>query len=231
MGCCSAGDDDDAAAAASGAGVGGLLVVSANSAVILTLSAGVLLLSLLRVGTGRADPSGVGGSGAVGCRSGGCITETGPTLADDGPAEALRPLRVAGAGATIVGTTPPLPWLLDLAAGVGSAGGADAGRWGLDGLRLRDLDFDFAFGVAGAGVAGAGVAGGPTGSGCLLLDLAGLAGLADAARFGSNLGAAGAGSILGVWSPPASERLILFNAASLLSLALIGSMPAGGGGA
>ncbi len=87
---------------------------------------------------------------------------------------------------------------------------------------LRDLDF--AFGVAGA----VGAAGGPTGSGCLLLDLAGLA---DAARLGSNLGAPGAGSIFGVWSPPASERCILFNAASLLSLALIGSMPAGGGGA
>ena len=87
---------------------------------------------------------------------------------------------------------------------------------------LRDLDFDFDFALAGVGVAG-----GPTGSGSLLLDLAGLA---DAARFGSNLGAAGGGSILGAGMPRLSAIFILFNSASLMSLTLADSVYACGGG-
>ena len=101
MGGCSAGDDDDDAAAADG--VGGALAVSANRAVILTLSVGVLLLSLILCGAGGIASGSV--RMIVGC--GPAIK--GPPLADDGPAEALRPLRAAGAGAMMVGTTPPLP--------------------------------------------------------------------------------------------------------------------------
>ena len=213
VGRCSAGDDDDDAAAAAGAAAGGLTAVSANSAAMLgpgraAAGGGVLLVSLLRVGAGV--PSGVGGG-------------TGPTVADF--AELLRAPRF-GAGTMIAGTTGSGCPLRDLDAGL-AGGGRDAGLAGsVGGLTrplLRDLDFDFAFGVAGAGVAGAGVAGGPTGSGCLLRDLAGLA---DAARLGSALGPAGAGTVLSIAT---CERFILFIAASLLSLGLISSMPAGGG--
>ena len=225
VGRCSAGDDDDDAAA--GAAAGGLTAVSANSAAMLgpgraAAGGGVLLVSLLRVGAGV--PSGVGGFGEVRGIVSGCISGTGPTVADF--AELLRAPRF-GAGTMIGGTTGSGCLLRDLDAGL-AGGGRDAGLAGsVGGLTspwLRDLDFDFAFGVAGAGVAGvAGVAGGPTGSGCLLRDLAGLA---DAARLGSALGPAGAGTVLSIAT---CERFILFNAASLLSLGLIGSMPAGGG--
>ena len=220
VGRCSAGDDDDDAAAAAGAAAGGLTAVSANSAAMLgpgraAAGGGVLLVSLLRVGAGV--PSGVGGFGEVRGIVSGCISGTGPTVADF--AELLRAPRF-GAGTMIAGTTGSGCLLRDLDVGL-AGGGWDAGRSGLADPWLRDLDFDFAFGVAGAGVAG--VAGGPTGSGCLLRDLAGLA---DAARLGSALGPAGAGTVLSIAT---CERFILFNAASLLSLGLIGSMPAGGG--
>ena len=226
VGRCSAGDDDDDAAAAAGAAAGGLTAVSANSAAMLgpgraAAGGGVLLVSLLRVGAGV--PSGVGGFGEVRGIESGCISGTGPTVADF--AELLRAPRF-GAGTMIAGTTGSGCLLRDLDAGL-AGGGRDAGLAGsVGGLTrplLRDLDFDFAFGAAGAGVAGAGVAGGPTGSGCLLRDLAGLA---DAARLGSALGPAGAGTVLSIAT---CERFILFIAASLLSLGLISSMPAGGG--
>ena len=232
VGRCSAGDDDDDAAAAA---AGGLTAVSANSAAMLGPGSaagaggaagggGVLLVSLLRIGAG--EPSGVGGFGEVRGRVGGCIIGTGPIVTDF--AELLRAPRF-GAGTMIAGTTGSGCLLRDLDSGAGLAGGGwDAGLagggGGLAGPWLRDLDFDFAFGVAGAGVVGvAGVAGGPTGSGCLLRDLAGLA---DAARLGSALGPAGAGTVLSIAT---CERFILFIAASLLSIGLIGSMPAGGG--
>ena len=221
MGCCSAGDDDDdAAAAAAGAAAGagaGLTAVSANSAAMegpCSAAGGALLVSLLRTGTGV--PSGLGGFGEVRGRVGGCVADF---------AELLRAPRF-GTGTMIVGTIGSGCLLRDLDVGL-AGGGWDAGLSGsVGGLTrplLRDLDFDFAFGVAGADVAGAGVAGGPTGSGCLLRDLAGLA---DAARPGSALGPAGAGTVLSIAT---CDRFILFIAASLLSLGLISSMPAGGG--
>ena len=109
MGCCSAGDDDDdAAAAVAGAGAG-LTAVSANSAVMVgpgsaAGAGGVLLVILLRSGAGV--PSGVGGFGEVRGRVCGCITDTGPTVADC--ADLLRAPRF-GAGAMIVGTTVSVP--------------------------------------------------------------------------------------------------------------------------
>ena len=110
VGRCSAGDDDDDAAAAAG----GLTAVSANSAAKLgpgsaagaggaAAGGGVLLVSLLRVGAGV--PSGVGGFGEVRGIECGCISDTGPTVADF--AELLRAPRF-GAGAMIVGTTGSL---------------------------------------------------------------------------------------------------------------------------
>ena len=219
VGRCSAGDEDDDAAAAGAAAGPGLTAVSANSAAMVgpgSAAGGALLVSLLRIGAGVS--SGLGGFGEVRGRVGGCIT-AGPTVADF--AELLRAPRF-GAGTMIAGTTGSGCLLRDLVSDAALPGGGwDAGRSGLAGPWLRDLDFDFAFGVAGAGVAG--VAGGPTGSGCLLRDLAGLA---NAARLGSALGPAGVGTVLSIAT---CDRFILFVAASLLSLGLISSMPAGGG--
>ena len=108
VGRCSAGDDDDDAAAAGAAAGPGLTAVSANSAAMVgpgsAAGGGALLVSLLRIGVGV--PSGVGGFGEVRGRVGGCITDTGPTVADF--AELLRAPRF-GAGAMIVGTTVSVP--------------------------------------------------------------------------------------------------------------------------
>ena len=86
----------------------------------------------------------------------------------------------------------------------------------------RDLDFDVDASRAAAADDDDDDAGGPGGSFDLLLDLV--------ARFDSNLDAIGAESIFGAWSPLGTDALLRFNASSLLSLFLIGSMPAGGGG-
>ena len=145
-----------------------------------------------------------------------------------GAAELLRPLRGTRVGTVMTGTAGvvscrPFPRLLDLDSGFGAAG-SDAARGGGFVLMLRDLDFDFGAADTADDVD---VAAGSGGSSFLLLDLAGLA---DAARFDSNLDSIGAGSIFGAWSPLGTEPGLLFIASALLSLALIGSMPSGGGG-
>ena len=86
----------------------------------------------------------------------------------------------------------------------------------------RDLDFDVDASRAAAADGDDDDAGGPGGSFDLLLDLV--------ARFDSNLDAIGAEYIFGVWASAGTEAGLLFNASALLSLFLIGSMPAGGGG-
>jgi hypothetical protein len=132
-----------------------------------------------------------------------------------------------GAGAMITGTVgtvsfrPLVPLDLDFDSGIATVGSDDA-IGAFFGFLLGDPDFD-----VDAAAAADGVVGGPCRSSFLLLDLAGLA---DAARFYSNLDAIGAGSIFGSWSPLGTETVLLFIASALLSLALIGAMPAGGGG-
>ena len=135
-----------------------------------------------------------------------------------------------GAGAMMVSSvgsvsflTSPLLLDLDFDFGVAVAAGSDAALGGGFVLMLRDLDFDF-------GAADDDDVDVAAGSGCSSFLLLDLAGLADAARFDSNLDAIGAGSIFGAWSPLGTETVLLFIASALLSLALIGSMPAGGGG-
>ena len=112
---------------------------------------------------------------------------------------------------------------LDLDSGCGAAV-SDTARGGGFVLMLRDLDFDFG---AADDADDVDVATGSGGSSFLLLDLAGLA---DGIRFDSNLDAIGAGSIFGAWLLLGTEPVLLLIASALLSLALIGSMPAGGGG-
>ena len=193
--------DDDDDAAADGAG----FVVAVGGA-----AWGVLVLILVLFSVGATDVSPPNSS---------------PMF---GTAELLRPLRGAGVGTVMTGTVGavscrPFPRLLDLDSGFGAAG-SDAARGGGFVLMLRDLDFDFGAADDDDNVDVA------AGSGCSSFLLLDLAGLADAARFDSNLDAIGAGSIFGAWSPLGTEPVLLLIASTLLSLALIGSMPAGGGG-
>ena len=118
--------------------------------------------------------------------------------------------------------TSPLLLDLDFDFGV-AATGSDAALGGCFVLMLRDLDFDF-------GAVGAAEDDDDAGSGCSSFLLLDLAGLADAARFDSNLDAIGAGSIFGAWSPLCIDTGLLFIPSALLSaFGLIGSIPAGGG--
>ena len=120
--------------------------------------------------------------------------------------------------------TSPLLLDLDFDFGVAAAAGSDAALGGGFVLMLRDSDFDF--GAAGA----ADDDDVDAGSGCSSFLLLDLAGLADAARFDSNLDAIGAASIFGAWSPLGTDTGLLFIASALLSaFGLFGSIPAGGG--
>ena len=209
--CCDSGGaaadgDDDDDAAADGAG----FVVAVGGA-----AWGVLVLILVLFSVGAADGA----------------TDVSPpnSCPMSGAAELLRPLRGTRVGTVMTGTVGVVscrtfPRLLDLDSGFGAAG-SDAARGGGFVLMLRDLDFDF--GAADDDDDDVDGAAGSGGSSFLLLDLAGLA---DTARFDSNLDAIGAGSIFGAWSPLGTEPVLLLIASALLSLALIGSKPAGGGG-
>ena len=204
LACTAAGADDDAAADAADVGA-----AAADGG-------GVFLLNLVLFGG-----TDVGGTDVPP-----------PNIASRSGAERLllrAPFFPLGAGAIITGTAGavsfrPVPLLLldlDFDSGVAAAC-SDAARGTRFGLMLRDLDFDVDAAAAADGAA--------CGSGCSSFLLLDLAGLADAARFDSNLDAIGAGSIFGAWSPLGTEPVLLFIASALLSLALIGSMPAGGGG-
>ena len=107
-----------------------------------------------------------------------------------------RGARAMMAGTCDSGSFIAFPLLLDLGI-VGDGARSGAGVIGVSGVRAVPLLLDLDVGVDAARVA-AGGPGATGGSAPLLLDLAGLA---DSARFDSNLDVMGAGSIFGVWSP------------------------------